>query len=146
MAANQKTKKNNTAMEANKVSMKIIKISMKVILAAVIIMVLYKGTTMAYSYGYAIFNDVPMEEAPGTDISVTIDKNTSAREIGNILESQGLVDNGFIFYIQTKMIEKGSEIKPGRYELNTSMTAEEMINVMAAKEEAEEKGEEEGAE
>ena len=138
MAASQKTKKKNTAVEANKISMKIIKISMKVILAAVLIMVLYKGTTMAYSYGYAIFNDVPMEESPGTDISVTIDKDTSAREIGNILESQGLVNNGFVFFIQTKMIEKGSEIKPGRYELNTSMTAEEMILIMAADEDAEE--------
>ena len=138
MAANQKTKKKNTAEEANKISMKIIKISMKVILVAVLIMVLYKGTTMAYSYGYAIFNDVPMEESPGTDISVTIDKDTSAREIGNILQSQGLVNNGFVFFIQTKMIEKGSEIKPGRYELNTSMTAEEMILIMAADEDAEE--------
>lgn len=138
MAANQKNKKKNAAVEANKISMKIIRISMKVILAAVLIMVLYKGTTTAYSYGYAIFNDVPMEEAPGTDISVTIDKDTSAREIGNILESQGLVNNGFIFFIQTKMMEKGSEIKPGRYELNTSMTAEEMISIMAADEDAEE--------
>ena len=134
MAANQKNKKKNVAEEANKISMKIIGISMRVILAAVLIMILYKGTTTAYSYGYAIFNDVPVEESPGTDISVTIDKDTSTREIGNILESQGLVNNGFVFFIQTKMIEKGSEIKPGRYELNTSMTAEEMINIMAAKE------------
>lgn len=140
MAANQKTKKKNATVEANKISMKIIRISMKVILAAVLIMILYKGTTTAYSYGYAIFNDVPMEESPGTDISVTIDKDTSAREIGNILESQGLVNNGFVFFLQTKMIEKGSEIKPGRYELNTSMTAEEMINVMASKEDAEDEG------
>ena len=140
MAADQKAKKKNVAVETNKISMKIIRISMKVILTAVLIMILYKGTTMAYSYGYAIFNDVPVEESPGTDISVTIDKDTSAREIGNILESQGLVNNGFVFFIQTKMIEKGSEIKPGRYELNTSMTAEEMINIMAADEEAEEEG------
>ena len=140
MAANQKTKKKNAAVEANKISMKIIKISMKVILAAVLIMLLYKGTTTAYSYGYAIFNDVPMEESPGTDVSVTIDKDTSAREIGNILESQGLVNNGFVFFLQTKMVEKGSEIKPGRYELNTSMTAEEMINVMASKEDSEDEG------
>ena len=140
MADNPKTKKKNVAVEANKISMKIIRISMKVILAAVLVMILYKGTTTAYSYGYAIFNDVPMEESPGTDISVTIDKDTSAREIGNILESQGLINNGFVFFLQTKMIEKGSEIKPGRYELNTSMTAEEMINVMAAKEDSEDEG------
>lgn len=131
MAASKK-KKQNGVMEANKISMKIISISLKVIVAAVLVMVLYKGTTMAYSYGYAIFNDVPMEEKPGREVSITIDKDTSAREIGNILESQGLVENGLVFFIQTKMVEKGKEIKPGRYELNTSMTAEEMIQIMAA--------------
>lgn len=124
--------KKNSVMKANKISMKIIQISLKVIVAAVLVMVLYKGTTTAYSYGYAIFNDVPMEEKPGREVSITIDKDTSVREIGNILESQGLVENGLVFFIQTKMVKKGKEIKPGRYELNTSMTAEEMIQVMAA--------------
>lgn len=136
MAAGKK-KQQNAALEASKISMKIIRISLKVIVAAILVMFLYKGTTMAYSYGYAIFNDVPMEEKPGTDISVTIDKNASMREVGKVSESEGLVDNGFVFYIQTKMIEKGKSIKPGRYELNTSMTAEDMIKIMAADEKAE---------
>lgn len=137
---NTKNEKKSTVSNTNKISLKIISISLKVIVAAILIMVLYKGTTMAYSYGYAVFNDVPVEEAPGTDVTVTIDKDTSAREIGNILESQGLVNNGFVFYIQTKMIEKGSQMKPGRYELNTSMTAEKMISVMAANEEEKAEG------
>jgi UPF0755 protein len=118
----------------NQISRKIIEISLRVLGISVLAMVLYKGTTTAYSYGYAIFNDTPMEEAPGTDITVTIDKNTSTREIGKLLESQGLVENGFVFYLQTKMIEKGSQIKAGRYELNTSMTAEKMISIMSAEE------------
>lgn len=142
MAASKK-KQQDAALEASKISMKIIRISLKVIVVAVLVMILYKGTTTAYSYGYAIFNDIPMEDKPGTDITITIDKDTSAREIGNILESEGLVDNGFVFFIQTKLVEKGKEIKPGRYELNTSMTAEDMIKAMATGEKAEEKEAEE---
>lgn len=140
MAASKKPQKKSGLMESNRISMKIISISLKVIVVAVLVMVLYKGTTTAYSYGYAIFNDVPMEEKPGTEVSITIDKDTSPREIGNILESQGLVENGFVFYIQTKLVEKGKEIKPGRYDLNTSMTAEKMIQVMAAGEQEETEG------
>lgn len=140
MTANKKNKKKNGIMEANKISMKIIQISLKVIVAAILVMVLYKGTTTAYSYGYAIFNDTPLEEKPGTEVSVTIDKDTSPREIGNILESQGLVEDGFVFFIQTKLVKKGKEIKPGRYELNTSMTAEQMIQAMAAGEREETEG------
>ncbi len=125
-------------MNARNISMKVIRISLKVIFLALLIMVLYKGTTTAYYYGYAIFNDVPMEEEPGRDISVIIDKETSAREIGNILEDQGLVENSTVFFIQTLMVEKGADMKPGRYELNTSMTAYEMISIMAASEEEKE--------
>ncbi len=125
-------------MNARKISMKVIRISLKVIFLALLVMVLYKGTTTAYYYGYAIFYDVPMEEEPGRTISVTIDKDSSAREIGNILEDLGLVENSTVFFIQTLMVEKGGEMKPGRYELNTSMTAYEMISVMAAPEEEKE--------
>lgn len=127
-------------MDARKISMKIISISLKVIVATILIMVVYKGVTTAYGYGYAIFNDRPMEEEPGTDITVTIDKNTSAKEIGKILEDLGLVENSTVFYIQTKLVENGSKLKAGRYELNTSMTANEIINVMSSDEKTEGEG------
>lgn len=124
-------------MDARKISMKVVSISLKVLFLVVLVMVLYKGTTTAYYYGYAIFNDEPMEEKPGRTVSVTIDKNTSPKETGKILEAQGLVENATVFYIQTFMVEKGGDMKPGRYELNTSMTAYEMINLMAAENEEE---------
>lgn len=124
-------------MDARKISRKVVSISLKTLLVVLLAMVLYKGTTMAYYYGYAIFNDEPMEEKPGRTVSVTIDKNTTPKETGKILEAQGLVENATVFYIQTFMVEKGGKMKPGRYELNTSMTAYEMINVMAAENEEE---------
>lgn len=122
-------------MDLRKLSFKISIIALKVIVVACLIMVLYKGASSAYYYGYAIFNDDGMEAEPGTDISVTIDKNASQKDIGKILEEKGLVENATVFWLQTMMVEKGSEMKPGRYDLNTSMTAYDMINVMAAEEE-----------
>lgn len=122
-------------MDLRKLSLKVSIIAIKVIVVVCLIMVLYKGASSAYYYGYSIFNDDGMEAEPGTDISVTIDKNASQKDIGKMLEEKGLVENATVFWLQTMMVEKGSEMKPGRYDLNTSMTAYDMINIMAAEEE-----------
>lgn len=122
-------------MELRKLSFKISIISIKVIIAVCLIMVLYKGASSAYYYGYSIFHDTGMEEEPGRVVSVTIDKNLTPKDIGKVLEDRGLVENATVFYLQTLMVERGSEMKPGRYDLNTSMSAYDMINIMAAEEE-----------
>lgn len=121
-------------MDVRKFSFKVIIAAIKVIVLVCLVMILYKGATSAYYYGYSIFNDNGMEEEPGTDISVTVDKSAGAKDIGKMLEEKGLVENGTVFWLQSLMVEKGSEMKPGRYDLNTSMTAYEMINIMAAEE------------
>lgn len=122
-------------MDIRKFSFKVSIMAIKVIIVVCLVMVLVKGASTAYYYGYSIFNDDGMEAEPGMDITVTIDRNASQKDIGKLLEESGLVENANVFWIQTMMVEKGSEMKPGRYELNTSMTAYEMINIMAANEE-----------
>ncbi len=122
-------------MNLSKFSKRVCMISLKVVVVVCLIMVLYKGASSAYYYGYSVFNDAAMEEEPGTNVSVTITKDATKKEIGNVLVEKGLIENATVFWIQTLMVEKGDEMKPGRYELNTSMTAYEMISVMAAEEE-----------
>ena len=51
-------------------------------------------------------------------------------EIGQILEEKGLIRDAKIFYIQETLSEYHGYLAPGIYELNTSMTIEEMINTM----------------
>lgn len=121
-------------MDLRKLSFKISIMAIKVIVVVCLVMLLYKGSSSAYYYGYSIFNDDGMEPEPGTDISVTVDKDASQKDIGKMLEEKGLVENANVFWLQTLMVEKGSEMKPGRYDLNTSMTAYEMINIMSAEE------------
>lgn len=107
----------------------------KVVLAAIIILYVYKGAITAYDYGYRIFAEEAMSDEPGRDVSVTIADGRSVKEIGELLESRGLIRDAKLFVFQELLSEYHGEIKPGDYVLNTSMNAEELIETMAAEEE-----------
>lgn len=105
----------------------------KVLFAAVLIVGIYKLSVSAYDYGFRIFGEPPMAEGEGRMVTVTIPEGKSVEEIGEILVANGLLRDAKLFYIQEKVSAYKGELKPGIYELSTSMTAEKMMEVMAAK-------------
>ena len=72
-----------------------------------------------------------MSLEPGRDVTVIINEGNSTRQIGDILQQNGLIKDAGIFVVQEKLSEYAGEIKPGVYVLNTSMTTEKMIAVMS---------------
>lgn len=119
-------------MSAKKIVTTIISVSIEVIFAALIIIVIYNGGLKAYSFGFSVFAEQPIASEPGRDINVTIDSNLSAYELGELLEEKGLIRDARVFYIQMKLMSVDGEVKSGRYTLNTSMTAEDMIQAITA--------------
>ena len=110
----------------------------KVVLVVLVLMFIYKEAVKAYDFGYAIFEDKPVSEAPGRDVTISITEGKTAKEIGEILESKGLVSDATIFYLQNLLSSYKDELQPGMYTLNTSMTPTEMMEIMSAKDELEE--------
>lgn len=104
----------------------------KIVLAIIIVMLVYKWTLNAYEYGQRVFNEPPMTSGSGRTVSVVISEGDTAKEIGEILEKKGLIRDAGLFYIQEMLSEYKDKILPGTYELNTSMTSEEMMRIMAA--------------
>lgn len=122
---------------------------LKVALAVVVIFYIYKGATMAYDYGFRIFTEPAMTaEDEGWDVTVEITMGKSTQEIGEILKSKGLVRDARLFYLQNLLSEYRDQLRPGVYTFNTSMTAREMMEIMAMEPEPEstEEGAEEGTE
>ncbi len=100
------------------------------ILILIVIAVLRAGKS-AYDLGYRIFTEPAMEEAPGQDVTVRVEKGMTSLELGNLLEDKKLVDNGVLFMIQLKVLGYDDKQKEGTYTLNTSQTAKEMMQVIA---------------
>ncbi len=119
-------------MSAKRLITTIISVSVEVIFLALIIIVIYNGGMKAYQFGFSVFAEQPIAAEPGRDINVTIDSKLSAYELGELLAEKGLVRDAKVFYVQMKLMSVNDKVKSGRYTLNTSMTAEEMILTITA--------------
>ena len=121
---------NQTAKEINKVTSTIILVSWKLIVYAVVIMLLYKGVTKGYEFGYSVFYSTAVAQEPGVNMRVTIGDDEKLGDIAVALERGGLVKNRYAFLIQSIFYEYGgteNPVKAGTYLLNNSMTSKEII-------------------
>lgn len=120
-------------MKANKVVLSILWKVIQCIVVMFVAFLIFQGGKKAYAFGEAVFLDEPMtSEENAREITVTIPDNASAKEIGEILERKNLIRDALVFYAQSFCVEEGDELKGGRYDLNTAMTAEEMMEIIAA--------------
>lgn len=100
-----------------------------VVLAAYFI---YKGALACYDYGYRIFAEPAVSPGEGRTITVAITEDMTPSQIGELFENKGLVKDGRLFMLQYYLSEFKDDVKPGVFELSTSMTAEEMMEAMTA--------------
>ena len=111
-----------------------------VILAAVVVFV-FRTSTQAYDFGYRVFADEPMSVSGGRTITVGIAEDASLKEIANMLEEKGLIEDANLFIVQELLSAYHGKILPGIYDLSTDMKAEQMLEILSTS--TEEDGEEE---
>ena len=103
---------------------------LKVVVAVVLIMAIYRGAIMAYDYGYRVFEEPAMSVGEGRVINVTITEGMSAKEMGELFLSKGLIRDEKLFIVQYYLSEFRKELKTGDFELSTAMTVEDMMEAM----------------
>lgn len=121
-------------MKAQNVVLAVLGAILKVSAAVIVILFLYRGAQTCYKYGYDIYTKPSVAESKKQktkDVTVTITKSMSPMEIGKLFEEKGLIEDPILFVLQYYLSEYYKEVKPGEFELNTGMTVEEMMEVMA---------------
>lgn len=104
----------------------IVKIALYILIVYLVISI----CKSAFSFGYAVFNQEPIAETYGMDVTVEIPVGASAAEIGSILEDNGLIRDGKLFILQEFLSNYHGRIQDGTYVLNTSQTVDEMIVIL----------------
>jgi len=107
----------------------------KVIIFVLAIMFILKWTTKAYDFGYKVFADEPVSVGEGRTMTVGVAESASVKDIATMLADKGLIEDANLFVIQEYLSSYHGEIKPGIYDLSTSMTASEMIEIMSTESE-----------
>ena len=109
-------------------------------IAAVVFLVsfVYETAVKAYDYGYRVFAEEPVSVGEGRTISISVGAGDSVRDIGKNLEEKGLIRDANLFFVQELLSEYHGKIIPGIYDLNTSMTNDEMLEIMSSEQEEEE--------
>ncbi|MCI8991261.1 MAG: endolytic transglycosylase MltG [Eubacterium sp.] len=128
-------------MKARKLVSRIVGLSVGILVMVLVIFGIYYLAQKAYSFGYRVYTEEPIEKEPGTDVLVEVTKGMDGRQIGELLLKKGLIRDAGLFAVQLKLSAYADDIKPGTYLLNTSMTAEEMCGNMASGQEEEEESE-----
>ena len=124
-------------MNSKEVVISVFSTVFKIVLAIIIVMLVYKWSITAYEYGQRVFNEPPMSVGSGRTATVVVSEGDTAKEIGAKLEKSGLIRDAALFRIQEMLSAYKDELMPGTYELNTSMTTEEMMEIMSKKVEEE---------
>jgi len=102
----------------------------RVVITILAIYVIYRGALICYDYGYRIFTEPALSSGEGRTVTVAITEDMSASDIGQLLKNKGLIRDARLFILQYYLSEYRKDVKPGIFELSTSMTAEEMMEAM----------------
>ena len=108
----------------------VIRVAILIICAMVVINVGKK----AYDFGFRVFTEGPVAEAPGRDIIMSVDNDEGYVDIAKKLEEKGITSDWMLFVIQGKLSEYKGSIDAGTYTLNNSMTTDEIMAVLTKSE------------
>ncbi len=97
----------------------------RIIVAALMVLALYIAVRFSFAFGYSVFHQDPVEEPPGTDIEITIEKGASIDELADLLEKEGVISEALPFRVQGRLYKL--RFYPGTYKLNSSMTVKEVL-------------------
>ncbi|MBR1931558.1 MAG: endolytic transglycosylase MltG [Lachnospiraceae bacterium] len=123
-------------MDAKKLMVAVFGAIFRVAAALIVIFCIYSAATYCYDYGYRIFTEPAVALGEGREVKVTVTEDMSPLKIGELFEQEGLVRDGRLFAIQYLLSEYREDVRSGTFQLNTNMTAEDMMKVMAEKTES----------
>lgn len=110
----------------------------RVVVIIVAVYFIYVGSQLCYSYGYRTFTEPAVAAGEGRVVTVAVTEKMGAKEIAQLFEKKGLTRDWKLFFLQYYASEFREDLKPGTYDLNTNMTAEQMMECMTGVTTAEE--------
>lgn len=93
----------------------------------VVVFVIY-GSRKAFNFTYQLYGPVAVDNEPGRTVPIKINKGESTMDIASKLEVNRVIVDKYSFYFKVKLQNK--VIMPGTYRVNSSMTYDEILDII----------------
>lgn len=107
-----------------------------------IVVLIFCGLLLAkesYTLGYRIFaEEAVSSKEDAKTVTVSITDTMSNKEIAELMERKGLVNDAILFYIQLSISDFKDSVVPGIYSLSTDMTYDEILETIGNETDSEE--------
>lgn len=120
--------KSATAKITLKVTTFILRLLLNIVFYLLVIILIINASKAVFGFTYQLYGPVSAEKAPGTDITIQIQKGESTMDVASKLELNLAIKDKYAFYVKTKL-EK-SVIMPGTYVINSSMTYDDILAIV----------------
>lgn len=119
----------STSVKATlKITSFIIRLLMNIMFYVLVAFLIVNVSKQAFQFTYELYGPVAVENEPGRDILIQIKKGESTMDIASKLEVNRAIVNKYSFYIKTKV--EDVTIMPGTYEINSSMTYNDILEII----------------
>ena len=105
----------------------------------IIVFVVIRLFSYSFNFAYSVFGDVAKDYSKSSEyVVIEIPADSSTLQIGKALEDSGIIEDKYVFFAKVRIKKLGGSIKAGKYGLSSSMTYNEIINLICGIEEDEE--------
>ncbi|NLO09606.1 MAG: endolytic transglycosylase MltG [Clostridiales bacterium] len=111
-----------------KISSFILRLLLNIIFIILVVVLVVYGSRTAFNFTYQLYGPVAVENEPGRTIPIRINKGESSMDIAGKLELNRVIVDKYSFYFKVKLQDK--VIMPGTYRVNSSMTYDEILDVI----------------
>lgn len=111
-----------------KISSFILRLLLNIVFIALVVAFTIYGSRAAFNFTYQIYGPVTVDPEPGRQAYIEISKGESTMDVASKLELYRVIVNKYSFYFKAKL--QGKVIMPGKYEVNSSMTYDEILDII----------------
>ena len=111
-----------------KISSFILRLLLNTIFIILVVVLVIYGSRIVYNFTYQLYGPATVDEEPGRTIPIKINKGESSMDIASKLEINRVIVDKYSFYFKVKLQEK--VIMPGTYRVNSSMTYDEILDII----------------
>ncbi len=111
-----------------KVSSFVLRMLLNIVFYALVVIAVIYVSKQAYNFTYQLYGPVTVDQQPGRVIRIEIKNGDSTMDVAKKLELNRAIVNRYSFLVKTKL--QNLSIMAGTYEINTSMTYNEILDII----------------